>query len=128
MKVALSGLGGDEVFAGYSTFRTVPRMERFAQTWRRIPQPLRNSLARLGAALAPSNDQSRKLATLARDGARALHPYFLSRMLFTPEQQDGLLRTNANRDRSSQEKSLNDIPIWRRVVICATHYCGILTP
>jgi asparagine synthase (glutamine-hydrolysing) len=47
VKVALSGLGGDEVFAGYSTFRTVPRMERFAQTWRRITQPLRNSLARL---------------------------------------------------------------------------------
>ncbi len=109
VKVALSGLGGDEVFAGYSTFRTVPRMERFAQTWRRLPQPLRNSLARIGAALAPSNDQSRKLATLARHGARVVHPYFLSRMLFTPEQQDGLLRPNANRDGSSQEKSLNDI-------------------
>src|SRR5690348_9015513 len=27
-KVALSGLGGDEVFAGYETFRSVPRMER----------------------------------------------------------------------------------------------------
>jgi asparagine synthetase B (glutamine-hydrolysing) len=33
VKVALSGLGGDEMFAGYSSFRTVPRMERFAKAW-----------------------------------------------------------------------------------------------
>ncbi len=31
IKVALSGLGGDEMFAGYSSFRDVPRMGRFDQ-------------------------------------------------------------------------------------------------
>ncbi len=29
IKVALSGLGGNEMFAGYSSFRDIPRMERF---------------------------------------------------------------------------------------------------
>src|SRR5262249_19017956 len=36
IKVALSGLGGDELFAGYSTFHDVPRMERvnrFLRIW-----------------------------------------------------------------------------------------------
>ncbi len=107
VKVALSGLGGDEVFAGYSTFRAVPRMERFAHAWQRLPHPLRNSLADLFATLAPSNDQNRKLAALTRDGARLVHPYFLSRMLFTPTQQDALLPTKLKT--ASQQKLLADI-------------------
>jgi asparagine synthase (glutamine-hydrolysing) len=90
VKVALSGLGGDEMFAGYSSFRTVPRMERFANAWNRIPGAVRNPLANMFAALAPANDQNRKLAELLRNG-NLVPPYFLSRMLFSPEQQNELL-------------------------------------
>ena len=32
VKVALTGLGADEMFAGYSNFRRVPKMEIFFQT------------------------------------------------------------------------------------------------
>jgi asparagine synthase (glutamine-hydrolysing) len=88
VKVALSGLGGDEVFAGYSSFRTVPRMERFARFWKNVPRPVRGSFASAFAALSAVNDQNRKLASLARDNGRVLHPYFLTRMLFTPSQRD----------------------------------------
>jgi asparagine synthase (glutamine-hydrolysing) len=91
VKVALSGLGGDEMFAGYSSFRAVPRMERLAEVWRNIPKILRNPAAEMFAAVAPSSDQSRKLTALGRNGNRILHPYFLSRMLFTPERRDELL-------------------------------------
>ena len=88
VKVALSGLGGDEVFAGYSSFRTVPRMERFARFWKNVPRQVRSSLASAFTALLPESDQNRKLASLARDNGRVLHPYFLSRMLFIPRQRD----------------------------------------
>jgi asparagine synthase (glutamine-hydrolysing) len=91
VKVALSGLGGDEMFGGYSSFRTVPRMERFAQAWERAPKAIRDPLANVFAALAPSNDQNRKLVALGRGGKEIVHPYFLSRMLFTPAQQSELL-------------------------------------
>jgi asparagine synthase (glutamine-hydrolysing) len=91
VKVVLSGLGGDEVFAGYSSFRIVPRMERFSTTWNHVPGAVRSPLASILAALAPSSDQNRKLAALARNGGGLVHPYFLSRMLFTPEQQSELL-------------------------------------
>jgi asparagine synthase (glutamine-hydrolysing) len=37
LTVALSGLGGDELFAGYELFRTVPRLERFRRWSPRIP-------------------------------------------------------------------------------------------
>src|SRR6202011_5680002 len=91
IKVALSGLGGDELFAGYSTFRDVPRMERFDRFWGRFPSILRRPLLRIFASLAPDTDQNRKLAALGDGRDRALHPYFLARALFTPEQRDSLL-------------------------------------
>ncbi len=103
VKVALSGLGGDEVFAGYSTFHTVPRMERFAHWWTRVPAAVRLPLASAFSALAPGSDQNRKLASLARDNGRILHPYFLARMLFTPEQSDRLLRHSS---RGSQKQAM----------------------
>jgi len=92
VKVALSGLGGDEIFAGYSSFRTVPRMERFAQFWNHVPGLLRSPLASAFATLSAASDQNRKLVSLARGNGRILHPYFLTRMLFTPGQRDLLLR------------------------------------
>jgi asparagine synthase (glutamine-hydrolysing) len=88
VKVALSGLGGDEVFAGYSSFRSLPRIERFALPWKRVPRTLRGTLASVFRAIAPDNDQNRKLSTLVRANGRILHPYFLTRMLFTPDQRD----------------------------------------
>jgi len=92
VKVALSGLGGDEIFAGYSTFRTVPRMERFAHAWNTVPALLRAPLATIFAALIPAGDQNRKLTALLRNGASVVHPYFLARMLFAPGQRNKLLK------------------------------------
>jgi asparagine synthase (glutamine-hydrolysing) len=90
VKVALSGLGGDEVFAGYSSFRTVPRMEHFVRYWNSVPRLLRGSLSSIFAGLAAASDQNRKLLSLALGSGQIIHPYFLSRMLFTPEQVDFL--------------------------------------
>jgi asparagine synthase (glutamine-hydrolysing) len=91
IKVALSGLGGDELFAGYSTFRDVLRMERFDRLCGRFPSILRRPLVRMFASLAPDTDQNRKLTSLGGGRDRALHPYFLARALFTSEQRDSLL-------------------------------------
>ncbi len=96
VKVALSGLGGDEVFAGYSSFRDVPRMERFADIWNRMPGAMRSPLVGMFDAFSRDTDQKRKLLSLANDNGRGLHPYFLTRMLFTPRQCDLLFPDSKN--------------------------------
>jgi asparagine synthase (glutamine-hydrolysing) len=110
VKVALSGLGGDEVFAGYSNFRSVPRMEGFSNFWKHIPRVARTPFASAFAALAPATDQNRKLASLVCDNGRVVHPYFLTRMLFTPSQRDRLCpsmdQPSAERAVASQVASL----------------------
>lgn len=93
IKVALSGLGADEVFAGYSSFRTIPRWERLARVWEYLPGVARRGVAAAFSATVPSSDQNRKLGLLMRNGRVALHPYFVSRMLFTPEQRSSLLES-----------------------------------
>src|ERR1700722_10946193 len=90
VKVALSGLGGDEMFAGYSSFRTVPRMQRFAKVWSHLPAATREQIESCFAVVAPPNDQSRKLGALSQ---ATVDPYFLSRMLFTANQRRDLLPT-----------------------------------
>lgn len=70
VKVALSGLGGDELFGGYPSFRDLPRLERLLLWWRRIPAQFRQTivdrLRRLNSARA------RKLADFLAS-ARDLH-------------------------------------------------------
>jgi len=92
LKVALSGLGGDELFAGYAGFRSIPRVERPAAAWRKAPSALRRAAAATFSSVAPVSDGGRKLTAMVRGDGVAAHPYIASRTLFTPSQLRDLLR------------------------------------
>lgn len=93
LKVALSGLGGDEVFGGYGTFRTTPRAASLAKAGRLVPRPMRSATAAAVQLFAHfrRTDAGRKASALWRDPAALPHAYFFARALFTPEQAAGLL-------------------------------------
>jgi asparagine synthase (glutamine-hydrolysing) len=90
LKVALSGLGSDEIFGGYSTFETTPRAAFVSDLGRWIPAPLR----RVSAAAAMrfvSGDAARKAAAAWRSPSDFPHAYYFTRLLFTPSRVKRLL-------------------------------------
>ena len=97
LKVALSGLGGDELFGGYSTFRSTPEAQSVAALARRVPGGIRSVLATAAERVSKhlnGKDAHRKMAALWRDPNFLPHPYFYTRLLFTPAQVLGLLNCN----------------------------------
>jgi asparagine synthase (glutamine-hydrolysing) len=94
VKVALTGLGADEMFAGYSNFRDVPRLERISADFTKIPALLRRPVAAAAGVVGGKSDRGRKISQLAdertADKNAATHPYFVVRSLFNPEERRAL--------------------------------------
>ena len=89
LKVALSGIGGDELFGSYPSFRQVPRLRRVAAPLARVPglgAGLRCALARLGSRLP-----SPKYAGVLEYGATMGGAYLLRRALFMPWELPALM-------------------------------------
>ena len=87
LKVALSGLGGDELFAGYQTFADTPRVARLIRTAWFVPAVARELTKLLVAALAGSRgspDGGRKAIAAWVSPDSLPHPYFFTRALFPP--------------------------------------------
>jgi len=61
VKVALSGLGGDELFGGYPAFRTLPQIARWLPLWHSLPSAVRRAVI---VRLRARDVRSHKLADL----------------------------------------------------------------
>ncbi len=83
LKVALSGLGSDEIFGGYSTFVSTPRAAFVAGLGRWVPAPLRRMTAAAAFRIA-SGDAARKAVSALRSPEEFPHAYYFTRLLFTP--------------------------------------------
>jgi asparagine synthase (glutamine-hydrolysing) len=81
-KVVLSGLGGDELFGSYDSFRDVPRWHRLARTLGHFPG-LGGAWPTLAGRIKPDKP---KLSGLLQLGRSLPGAYFLRRGLFLPRE------------------------------------------
>ncbi len=95
-KVVLSGVGGDELFSGYSSFQQVPRIAALGRAISAIPGA-RLLLKKVCSNLAKTLDKS-KLSAFSDFMDSLEGAYFLKRSLFLPEELPALIGADMARE------------------------------
>jgi asparagine synthase (glutamine-hydrolysing) len=93
--VALAGVGGDELFGGYRSFRDVPKAAQAARALSMVPEPLLRSIASRaagssGAGHVPRQTRWGKLGDVLASRGRILETYQVQYGLFTRELRGAL--------------------------------------
>lgn len=115
LKVALSGLGGDEMFLGYPSFRDVPRVARGFGFARWLPGPMLRGLRAI-AAPALGLVTSPKYAGLLEYGSTLEGAYLLRRGLFMPWELPALLGREAAREGFERLRTMSSLRATRQGV------------
>jgi asparagine synthase (glutamine-hydrolysing) len=89
LKVALSGLGGDELFGGYPSFRQIPLLVALGRSFPGLPRVGR-IMERTVRELFPEIYSS-KLASILAQSGDILDAYFLRRCVYLKDELDVVL-------------------------------------
>jgi asparagine synthase (glutamine-hydrolysing) len=90
VKVALSGLGGDELFGGYPSFRRLDWLARAAPMWGPSSRIVRHAAAAAVRSVGASVAAEKAAAVLETDGSLP-QAFPVMRRLFTPAQRRALI-------------------------------------
>lgn len=82
LTVALSGVGGDELFGGYDSFRLLPGLIRRTGWIKSLPRPLQLLAGGLIETLLGASDKTTKMSHLVSQRLGGAHLFFLFRGLF----------------------------------------------
>ena len=130
LKVALSGLGGDELFAGYQTFRDTPKLQRLGTLSHFVPAPFRRLSAPLVRTFASRNgspDAARKAGDAWILPDALPHPYFFSRLLFPPSELSRLTQPKFRSSAVAADGATLD-PTWLAWLERASDQANLLEP
>ncbi len=91
VKVVLSGLGGDEFFAGYPSFARLGRAARYLQLWGRLPSGWRSFTSRAVEALGGASVIAAKTASILGGDGTIASIYPPLRQVLSSSQRRSLL-------------------------------------
>lgn len=94
LKVVVSGVGGDELFCGYSSFHSIPRL---VSRWRRAARmPFAHALARAIMRVQARRSGNPRWPWFTRTAGNLYGAYWLRRGLFSPDQLPALVGASAD--------------------------------
>lgn len=108
LKVAISGLGGDELFGGYPSFHQVPKIRRLARPFAAMPGMTK--LTRQLSAPLLRSFTSEKYAGLLEYGTTLEGAYMLRRALRMPWELEGGSSTAKRSNTSTQPSERHHLP------------------
>jgi asparagine synthase (glutamine-hydrolysing) len=122
--VTLSGLGGDELFAGYPFFEKFAQLQKMSAFWK-IPAIVRKGFSS-GAGPFLKSHQRAKIDMLARANSAEIDQIFPTfRRVFSPEESNQLLntgKTTCSTDSVEElllmQKELKNLPLLSQVSVC----------
>jgi asparagine synthase (glutamine-hydrolysing) len=120
VKMALSGLGGDEVFAGYPVFTQMKKME--GRQWiGHAPKAMRALAGKALLAVKPSVASEKISALLSEDAVDFAHGYPLSRRVFLEDKVRNLLSYDPGADDAVKEAArriaVSSLPLLSKVSV-----------
>ncbi len=91
VKVALSGLGGDELFGGYPSFARLGKLKRYLRLWGNLPAALRQTVGQTTEFLRGASIAAAKTSALLASDGQLATIYPLIRQVLSPAQRQSLL-------------------------------------
>ena len=89
--VALSGLGGDEFFAGYPSFLRLKKALKYLRPIKHLPTPARNLAARLVELAGGGSIRAAKTASMIMGDGSLASMYPVTRQVLSPSKRRALL-------------------------------------